>query len=225
MGNFQKLAFWTLVSIALVGGSWLLYHHLSGQTDSTPSAAEDTGTPSDGSSEDTAEEKVEAPDFTVYDADGNAVSASDFAGKPMLINFWASWCSPCKGEMPDLETVYNEYKDNVVFLMVNMTDGSRETTKTASAYIAEQGYSFPVYYDTDQSAAYAYSVTSIPSNVFVDSDGFVYAGYRGALDLDTFRSHLDVISAVAQPSAFDTGSGADLVGVGCCALPARGSCT
>ena len=76
---------------------------------------------------------------------------------------------------------------------MNMTDGSRETVESASAYIAENGYTFLVYYDTDSSAAYAYSVYSLPTTYFIDADGYVVAHGRGALDLDTIKTGIDMI--------------------------------
>lgn len=192
MNNIEKLILWALALIVVIGGSWFLYDQLSAKAVAQSSAEESADT--------NGEDKVEAPDFTVYDKDGNEVSLSDFEGKPILLNFWASWCDPCKNEMPDLETAYGEYKDQVIFLAVNLTDGSYETVDSASSYVENKNYTFPVYYDTKSSAAEAYGVTSIPSNVFIDSDGYVYAGYRGALSLKNFRSHLDAIVA-SSPSA------------------------
>lgn len=123
-----------------------------------------------------------APDFTVYDIDGNAVSLSDFIGKPVIINFWASWCGPCKMEMPEFEEKYKELGGDVHFLMVNMTDGNRETRETAISFIEESGYTFPVCFDTDQDAAYTYGVYSIPSTYFIGADGSAVAMAQGAID-------------------------------------------
>ena len=189
----KKLLILALALAVAVGGAYYAYGKLAPTAKTAESAGQGTA--------DAAKDAVPAPDFTVYDKDGNKYMLSDFKGQPILLNFWASWCGPCKGEMPDIETVYGEYKDTVVFLMVNMTDGSRETVATGNQYVADQGYTFPVYYDTDQSAASAYGVTSIPSNVFIDADFNVVAGYRGALGLEDFRSNLDVIAATATASS------------------------
>ena len=123
-----------------------------------------------------------APDFTVYDIDGDAVSLSDFIGKPVIINFWASWCGPCKMEMPEFEEKFNELGGDIQFLMVNLTDENRETRETAISYIEESGYTFPVYFDTDQDAAYTYGVYSIPSTYFIGADGSAVAMAQGAID-------------------------------------------
>ena len=71
--------------------------------------------------------KNTAPDFPVLDADGNTVRLSDMFGKPVVINFWATWCPPCKRELPDFDRLCREYGDRVVFMMVNLTDGRRDT--------------------------------------------------------------------------------------------------
>ena len=139
------------------------------------------------------ENNMTAPDFTVYDLEGNPVHLSDFFGKPIILNFWASWCGPCKMEMPDFNTAYAAYKENIEFLMINMTDGSRETIEKASSFIAENEYSFPVYYDTDYNAAITYSATSLPTTYFIDANGNLTAHAKGAIDADTLQRGIDMI--------------------------------
>ncbi len=134
-----------------------------------------------------------APDFTVYDIDGNPVSLSDFVGKPVVLNFWASWCGPCKNEMPDFDEVYGEYGGDVVFLMVNITDGTNETVDSASSFIKNAGYTFPVYYDTELYATSAYGVSSIPMTFFIDSNGTVAAYHTGTLSKDLLLRGINMI--------------------------------
>jgi len=155
---------------------------------------EDTDSPSE-TEEDKEPEKqtYPAPDFTVYDADGNAVTLSSLKGKPVIFNFWASWCPPCKAEMPDFEDAYLEYGDRICFMMINMTDGSQETVATAQAYIDGQEYTFPVYFDTDISAAITYSVTSIPATYFVDAEGNLIAAGKGMLTASSIKQGIDMI--------------------------------
>ncbi len=138
--------------------------------------------------EPTDEEPVVAPDFTVYDADGNAVHLSDFAGQPVVLNFWATWCGPCKSELPGFDAVYQEYGGEVAFLMVNLTDGARETVEGVSAFIAQNGYTFPVYYDTAMDAADTYGIRSIPATALINADGEIVGAQVGAVIEDSLRS-------------------------------------
>lgn len=137
--------------------------------------------------------KIQAPDFTVYDSDGNEVHLSDFIGKPIVLNFWASWCGPCKMEMPDFNEMYGEKGEELHFLMINLTDGSRETVEIAKAFIEEQGYAFPVYYDSSSSAAAAYGVNSIPTTYFIDAEGNIVTQAIGSIDSETLKLGIDMI--------------------------------
>ncbi len=140
-----------------------------------------------------AEEYAKAIDFTMQDKDGNSVSLYSKVGKPIIINFWASWCSPCKAELPDFQLIYQEYGNEVEFMMVNLTDGRSETVEGASGFINAQGYTFPVYYDVNQEGAMAYYVTSIPTTYFIDAEGNIIAYAQGMLDYDTLKQGIDMI--------------------------------
>ena len=143
---------------------------------------------------DTAETAANtAPDFTVLDADGREVKLSDFFGTPIVLNFWASWCPPCKAELPDFEAACKAYEGRVVFLMVNMTDGQRETVAIAKEYLASEGYTFPVYFDTEYEAAYAYGVSSIPQTYFIAADGSVQARATGMISADQLEQGIGMI--------------------------------
>ena len=134
-----------------------------------------------------------APDFTVVDLSGKEHKLSDFVGKPIVLNFWASWCGPCKSEMPDFQKAYETYGDRIHFVMVNLTDGSSETVKTASDFITSAGYTFPVYYDTTSSAVMTYGVNAVPVTYFIDGSGQLIAYGQGALDAATLQSGIDMI--------------------------------
>ena len=134
-----------------------------------------------------------APDFTAYDLEGNAVSLSGFRGKPVILNFWASWCGPCKSEMPDFQEKYGQYGEEIHFLMVNLTDGSQETVETAQGFVDGQGYTFPVYFDTDYSGAMSYGVNAVPATYFIDEEGNLVAYGKGALTGETLQRGIDML--------------------------------
>lgn len=134
-----------------------------------------------------------APDFTVFDTNGNKVKLSDFKGKPVVLNFWASWCPPCKGEMPHFNKEYATVKNGVVFMMVDLVDGQRETQEKGQKYVKDQGYDLPIYFDNEQQAASAYGISSIPDTLFIDSDGNIINAYQGAIDEETLISGINSI--------------------------------
>ncbi len=133
------------------------------------------------------------PDFYVLDEDGKAVNLSDFFGKPIIVNFWATWCGPCKAELPDFDAMYKIYGDRIHFLMVDMTDGERETVAGAKLFVDAEGYSFPVYFDVNASAANAYGVSAIPTTYFINEKGELVTYAMGMLDLETLQKGIGML--------------------------------
>ena len=134
-----------------------------------------------------------APDFTVLDQEGNEVKLSDFKGKPVVLNFWATWCYYCKEEMPDFNTAAENYP-NVQFLMVNATDGVQETKEKAEKYVAEQGFTFDVFFDTKLEAVNNYYVTGFPATFFIDAQGNLITRASGMIDYATLVKGIEMIT-------------------------------
>ncbi len=125
-----------------------------------------------------------APDFTLRGADGRNVRLDELRGQVVLVNFWATWCGPCREEMPHLDTLYQKYhKSGFVLLGVNVDDDP----KTALATAAKLNVSFPVLLDTDKKVSKLYDLNTMPSTVVIDRDGkmrFLHRGYRAGTESD-----------------------------------------
>ena len=190
-----KLLIWVLVFAVVIAGAYVLYNNLSAQA--APGAIATVTATTEAAAESPADETEAkgslAPDFTVYDFDGIAHKLSDFRGKSVILNFWASWCGPCVSEMPEFQSFYEEYGEDVHFVLVNLTDGNQETVASASSFIQEQGYTFPVYYDTDIDAAMEYGVSAVPVSYFIDADGYFVAWAQGALSADMLQQGVDML--------------------------------
>ena len=206
--NKKSLLILCLTLVLVLVGAGALYNALAGTVQlgglattpaETETATEATEIPEESTAEPTEEttqptEPVyAAPDFTMLDRDGNWVNLSDFVGKPIILNFWASWCGPCKSEMPDLQKFYEKYGEDIHFILVNCTDGSRETVDTAKAFLAMSGYTFPVYFDTTSMGAYTYGASSIPLTYFIDAEGNLVAYYMSAMSESILQQGVDLI--------------------------------
>jgi len=185
---------WVIIAVVLVGviaGASVLYNKFSKDyiIESPVHTTVQSGE-QDGQGE--SEQDFSAPDFTVLDYDGNEVKLSDFKGKPVVINFWATWCYYCKEEMPDFNEAFKKYPD-VEFLMINATDGYQETVESAKKYIEDEGFDFNIYFDTEIEAVNAYYVNGYPSTFFIDKDGNLVTYANGMLDYESLEKGIELI--------------------------------
>jgi len=124
-----------------------------------------------------------APDFTLKGIDGRNLRLQEQRGQVVLVNFWATWCGPCRQEMPHLNRLYDKYRaSGFTLLAVNIDDDPR----TAVATAAKMGLRFPVLLDTDKTVSKRYALGSMPATVLIDRDGkvrFLHRGYREGMEL------------------------------------------
>lgn len=141
-----------------------------------------------------------APDFTATMLDGTSLTLSALRGQPVLINFWASWCPPCRRELPALQTAYDKYGSDMGFIAVDV----KESTQTVSDFVAQLGLTFPVALDpSGQISDLNYQVRGLPTTIFVDATGVVAYRHVGPLDeaqIDEYVQPLLTAPVVEPPT-------------------------
>lgn len=192
MNQKVKLLLTVVLAAIFFGAVYFVYSTLKDDYSPDVFSPPETAGETDGESGEYT--PMKAPDFTVLNEEGEEVKLSDYYGKPIVLNFWATWCYYCKEEMPDFEKVYKEHPE-VQFLMVNATDGVRETVEIAKAYIAEKGYTFPVVFDTEQEAVTAYYITGYPTTWFIDKDGYLVTYANGMLSYENLLKGIGFITS------------------------------
>ncbi|MBS5315704.1 MAG: redoxin domain-containing protein [Clostridiales bacterium] len=136
-----------------------------------------------------------APDFTLVDQYGQEHTLSDYKGKVVFINFWATWCPPCKAELPDIEEIYREYgmnKEDVVILGMTFPNMDREKSKEEIIeFIEEEGYTFPTLFDESMELAYKYYISAFPTTFLINKDGTVEGYASGMLTKETMKEIIE----------------------------------
>ena len=137
-------------------------------------------------------EKSKAKDFVVYDENLNKVKLSDYIGRPVVVNFWASWCPPCKAEMPLFNELSNKYKEEeLTVLMVDLPDGERETMDKAKQFIKDNNYNMKILFDNDGNAATNYTISSIPRTLFIDKNGYIVEDHLGQITKNELENEIN----------------------------------
>lgn len=160
---------------------------------SETSTEEETG---DNENETEENKLLPAVDFTLTDQFGNTHSLSDYKGKTIFLNFWATWCPPCRAEMPDIQKVYETYDtegdDALIVLGVAAPGyGNEKDEEGIKEFLSENGYTYPVLMDTDAELFTAYGIYSYPTTFMIDRDGNVFGYASGQLSEDTMKSIIE----------------------------------
>lgn len=124
------------------------------------------------------------PDFELKTLAGDTVKLSDYKGKKVMLNFWATWCPPCKAEMPDMEKFYEGNKDRVEILAVNM-----DTTNDVKGFANEYGITFPILLDEKNEVNRDYGIVSIPTTFFIDENGVIKQKINGSMKLEDMEKN------------------------------------
>ncbi len=132
-----------------------------------------------------------APDFQLTDYNGNHLKLSDFRGKPVLINFWATWCPPCRAEMPEIEAVYQKYHKKYGFEVLGVD--AREEIPTVKKYVEDGNYSWKMLMDFAGNTIATYGVVAFPSSFFIDPQGYIRATQVGGMDKKGLQDRLGKI--------------------------------
>lgn len=149
-----------------------------GSNNTQANSSSNTAAPGQTSTPSPGQKGQKAPDFKLKTLDNKEVSLSDFKGKPVVINFWASWCPPCRLEMPDLNQFAADYKDKVAVLGINIAFNDKDADMRK--FVADSKLVFPTLLDTDGKATTAYKIGPIPTTIFVDKDGVIQNTLIGA---------------------------------------------
>ncbi len=140
------------------------------------------------------QEKVFVPNFQFTDKNGNTVDFDNFKGKPVVINFWGTWCPWCIHEMGDFDKAVGEYKEDVNFIFLDVANGPDETVEKVEKYLTDNNYdNITTYYDTlgYNGGVYMFGINSFPTTVYIDREGALYDAAIGATNYEKIKTVLD----------------------------------
>ena len=134
------------------------------------------------------QEGHKAPDFRLETTDGNSINLSNYLGKPIIVNFWATWCSPCRNEMPDMQQIYTDYRrEGLIILGINQQEGVDTVTEFGKEYTI----SFPLLLDPQNEVAELYQIRNLPTSIFIDSQGYIRSIQIGSMGYDDFQREVE----------------------------------
>jgi thiol-disulfide isomerase/thioredoxin len=177
----QKRPFWlTLIGLVIVlGGMWIIYSQASRSDRVAEAGGALVPAPVAGHP---------APDFELKTLEGDTLRLSDFKGQPVLVNFWATWCGPCRAEFPDFQEAHVDNAGKLVIIGVNST--SADQRELVDDFVAEMGATFPIVLDETGETVELYRVLGLPTSVFIDRNGIVNELFTGPINKAYIESKL-----------------------------------
>lgn len=193
----KKIAIVLALLLIIAGSFYTVYNYNKSQINNpnntiTGETSSDDKKPNSNFKNDTVLKttKTKGMDFKLKDLNGKEVSLSDYKGKKVFLNFWATWCPPCKAEMPEMEKLYQETKDSdLVILAVNLD----EDKDTVQKFMSSNKYNFPVLLDIDNIVASKYEVISIPTSFFIDKEGNIDDKHIGSMTIKDMKDYINNI--------------------------------
>ena len=168
-----------IIFLLLIGLVWIFLSRVESNANDTLVAAPQIG--------------FLAPDFSLPSLDGTTITLSDFRGKAVILNFWASWCPPCKAEMPALEVVHNSDPGSMSILAINTT--YQDSLQNVEIFIEENKITFPILLEVDNSVNKLYQVNALPTTFFIDSSGLIRdIVIGGALTESGIRTRIETLN-------------------------------
>lgn len=141
----------------------------------------------------TAEEMPLVPDFALLTKDNETIRLSDYKGKIVVLNFWASWCPPCRAEMPDFQKLHDELEESgeAVLLLLNQIDGSRETLKTGTSYLEKNNFTMVNLFDHGLVGGGIFGIPGLPTTVVIDREGYLSSYVVGTTTKATVQKMIE----------------------------------
>lgn len=189
--NFHLIVI-AVVSL-IVGGVYLMKSN-----DSGPASASAAILPPESAAVETSGDKIIAPDFTLTSTDGKEIKLSDFRGKVVVVDFWATWCPPCKAEIPDFIKLYSRYRsDGFQMLGVSLDEGG---LKDVVPFMKDYGMNYPVVLGTEEVVSAYGGIRGIPTTFVIDKNGYVRGSFEGFRQASVFENLVKQFLSEAIPS-------------------------
>jgi len=167
--GYLSIVIWIVVFVIIIAGVYIVYNNYAPENDQASSANTTSSANKADSGDNSDDYSLEVPDFSLKNLDGNEINLSDYKGKIVVLNFWATWCGFCVDEMPDFNKLNNEFnkEGNKVILAVNVEEGKNKVKK----FLQKNEFDLNVVLDIDGEVAREYDINGYPTTIFINKNG------------------------------------------------------